>query len=144
MNKFYFCTAWSATISFYNIKHLQRLYKTLSLGVTSWMFLGGIWWCFNCFIQALILVDNDSERSTQLRKEVKTNSFSSNYRNVILIPNDAGLKLIESYEPNNDLREKSWSSAYWKLKSCKVTADWPQMTGQNQDLNKSVIIKLNQ
>ena len=52
------------------------------------------------------MVDNDSERSTQLRKEVKTNSFSSNYRNVILIPNDAGLKLIESYEPNNELREK--------------------------------------
>ena len=55
--------------------------------------------------QALILVDNDSERSTQLRKEVKMNSFSSNYRNVILIPNEAGLKLIESFEPNNDLRQ---------------------------------------
>ena len=50
------------------------------------------------------MVDNDSERSTQLRKEVKMNSFSSNYRNVILIPNEAGLKLIESFEPNNDLR----------------------------------------
>ena len=51
------------------------------------------------------MVDNDSERSTQLRKEVKMNSFSSNYRNVILIPNEAGLKLIESFEPNNDLRQ---------------------------------------
>ena len=49
--------------------------------------------------------DNDSEKSTQLRKEVKMNSFSSNYRNVILIPNEAGLKLIESFEPNNDLRQ---------------------------------------
>ena len=51
------------------------------------------------------MVDNDSEKSTQLRKEVKMNSFSSNYRNVILIPNEAGLKLIESFEPNNDLRQ---------------------------------------
>jgi len=79
--------------------------------------------CYNQFskyhetAKALILVDNDSGKSSQLRKEVKTNSFTSSYRNVILIPNEAGLKLIESFEPNNDLRFRF--KCGYKIKSIK-------------------------
>ena len=89
------------------------------------------------------MVDNDSERSTQLRKEVKMNSFSSNYRNVILIPNEAGLKLIESFEPNNDLRQVLISQSDSEVIKGHLS-DPKRLLKTYQDLRKSVIIKLNQ